>query len=84
MLQLPQNNPSWMSANMALRELYDSQESITLRSVNEGAMQIPASGPGGLSSKVKVLTPWLKAGFRFLSGSIKKSAVLRYCMQISN
>ena len=37
MLQLPQNNPSWMSANMALRELYDSQESITLRSVKEGA-----------------------------------------------
>ena len=36
---------------MALRELYDSQESITLRSVNEEAMQIPASGPGGSSSK---------------------------------
>ena len=51
MMQLPQNNPSWMSANMALRELYDSQESITLRSVNEGAMQILASGPGGSSSK---------------------------------
>ena len=51
MLQLPQNNPSWMSTNMALRELYDSQESITLRSVNEEAMQIPASGPGGSSSK---------------------------------
>ena len=51
MLQLPQNNPSWKSANMALRELYDSHESISLRPVNEGAMQIPASGPGGLSSK---------------------------------
>ena len=53
MLQLPQNNPSWMSANMALRELYDSQESITLRSVKEGALQIPTSGPVGLSTKVK-------------------------------
>ena len=51
MFQLPLINPNWKSANMALRELYDSQESITLRSVNEEAMQIPASGPGGASSK---------------------------------
>ena len=39
-----------MSASMALRELYDSRKCITLRSVNERAMQIPASGQGGLST----------------------------------
>ena len=51
MFQLPLINPNWKSANMALRELYDSQESITLRSVFEEAMQIPAAGPGVSSSK---------------------------------
>lgn len=45
---LPVDNPSWASATSALRELYDTQECITMRSAYQGPLQVPSSGPGGM------------------------------------
>ena len=45
-MSLPQQNPKWASANLALRDLYDSQETMTMRLTKKSKLCMPAVPEG--------------------------------------